>query len=96
MKTSKKIISSSIIIYALCTVFSCGESEADIIPNHNILAEKEAAVKLINKSTNDSVHSGSNLKLDENGNEITDPPQKDKDQWRQQSANILGHDQEDN
>ena len=54
----------------------------ETLPENNSLVEKEYQQKLSLKSANDSVVITSEIKFDENGNEIADPPPKDKDQWR--------------
>jgi hypothetical protein len=50
-------------------------------PENNSLAEKENQQKLYLKTEKDTMQT-TNLHFDENGNEIKDPPPRDKDQWK--------------
>lgn len=79
-KTS--VISISIILVALYSLQSCRQDNMDTSTENNSLVEKEYQQKLSLKSVNDSIVTTSEIKFDENGNEIADPPPKDKDQWR--------------
>lgn len=74
------VISISIILFTLCALQSCRQDEMDIVPKSKSLAEKENQQKLYLE--NDTLQTTSNLSFDVNGNEIKDPPPKDKDQWK--------------
>lgn len=76
------VISISIILFTLCALQSCRQDEMDIVPESNSLAEKENQQKLYLKTENDTLQTASNLSFDVDGNEIKDPPPKDKDQWK--------------
>ncbi|WP_312336265.1 hypothetical protein [Sphingobacterium sp.] len=76
------VISISIILFTLCALQSCRQDEMDIVPESNSLAEKENQQKLYLKTENDTLQTTSNLSFDVDGNEIKDPPPKDKDQWK--------------
>lgn len=76
------VISISVILFTLCTMHSCRQDEMDLRPENNNLAEKENQQKLYLKTEKDSMKTTSDLHFDENGNEIKDPPPKDKDQWK--------------
>ncbi|MDQ1805023.1 hypothetical protein RAH57_13570 [Chryseobacterium sp. CKR4-1] len=76
------VISISIILFTLCALQSCRQDEMQIVPEGNRLAEKENQQKLYLKTENDTLQTTSNLSFDVDGNEIKDPPQKDKDQWK--------------
>ncbi|WP_123868082.1 hypothetical protein [Chryseobacterium lactis] len=76
------VISISIILFTLCTLQSCRQDEMDIVPESKSLAEKENQQKLYLKTENDTLQTASNLSFDVDGNEIKDPPPKDKDQWK--------------
>ncbi|EFK36068.1 MULTISPECIES: hypothetical protein [Chryseobacterium] len=76
------VISISIILFILCTLQSCRQDEMEIVPEENSLAEKENQQKLYLKTENDTLQTTSNLSFDADGNEIKDPPPKDKDQWK--------------
>ncbi len=76
------VISISVILFTLCTLQSCRQDEMDLGPENNSLAEKENQQKLYLKTEKDTMQTTSNLYFDENGNEIKDPPPKDKDQWK--------------
>lgn len=54
----------------------------EIVPERNSLAEKENQQKIYLKTENDTLQTTSNLNFDAYGNEIKDPPPKDKDQWK--------------
>ncbi|WP_333621043.1 hypothetical protein [Sphingobacterium multivorum] len=76
------VISISIILFTLCALQSCRQDEMDIVPESSSLAEKENQQKLYLKTENDTLQTTSNLSFDVDGNEIKDPPPKDKDQWK--------------
>ncbi|WP_286770930.1 hypothetical protein [Sphingobacterium sp. 40-24] len=76
------VISISVILFTLCTLQSCRQDEMDLRPESNSLAEKESQQKLYLQTEKDTMQTTSNLYFDENGNEIKDPPPKDKDQWK--------------
>ncbi len=76
------VISISIILFTLCALQSCRQDEMDIVPESKSLAEKENQQKLYLKTENDTLQTASNLSFDVDGNEIKDPPPKDKDQWK--------------
>ncbi|WP_394678734.1 hypothetical protein [uncultured Sphingobacterium sp.] len=76
------VISISIILFSLCTLQSCRQDEMEIVPEKNSLAQKENQQKLYLKTENDTLQTTSNLSFDADGNEIKDPPPKDKDQWK--------------
>ncbi|PUV24403.1 hypothetical protein [Sphingobacterium athyrii] len=76
-----KVISLSIILLSLSVLHSCRQDEMDIAPENNNLVEKEYQEKVHLKTENDSTQTTASLYFDEKGNEIVDPPPKDKDQW---------------
>ncbi|WP_241282645.1 hypothetical protein [Chryseobacterium timonianum] len=76
------VISISIILFTLCGLQSCRQDEMDLVPESNSLVEKENQQKLYLKTENDTLQTTSNLSFDVDGNEIKDPPPKDKDQWK--------------
>lgn len=76
------VISISIILFTLCALQSCRQDEMDLVPESNSLVEKENQQKLYLKTENDTLQTTSNLSFDVDGNEIKDPPPKDKDQWK--------------
>ncbi|WP_353151558.1 hypothetical protein [Chryseobacterium sp.] len=76
------VISISIILFTLSALQSCRQDEMDLRPENNRLAQKENKQKLFLKTENDTLQTTANLQFDENGNEIKDPPPKDKDQWK--------------
>lgn len=82
--TMKKttVISISVILFILCTLQSCRQDGMDFGPENNRLVEKEYQQKLYLKTEKDTMQTTSNLQFDEDGNEIKDPPPKDKDQWK--------------
>lgn len=61
---------------------SCRQDEMDLRPENSNLAEKEIQQKHYLKTEKDTMKTTSDLHFDENGNEIKDPPPKDKDQWK--------------
>ncbi|WON94339.1 hypothetical protein [Sphingobacterium sp. UGAL515B_05] len=76
------VISILIILFTLCALQSCRQDEMDLVPESNSLVEKENQQKLYLKTENDTLQTTSNLSFDVDGNEIKDPPPKDKDQWK--------------
>lgn len=76
------VISISVILFTLCTLQSCREDEMVLIPESNSLAEKENQQNLYLKTETDSLQVPLDLQFDGDGNEIKDPPPKDKDQWK--------------
>ncbi|WP_156167757.1 hypothetical protein [Sphingobacterium sp. Ag1] len=76
------VISISVILFTLCALQSCRQDEMDIAPETSSLAEKENQQNLYLKTETDSLQTSSDLQFDGDGNEIKDPPPKDKDQWR--------------
>ncbi len=71
-----------IILLSVCVLQSCRQDEMDITPEHHHLVEKTSRQRLYLKTENDTMNATSNFTFDENGNEIVDPPPKDKDQWK--------------
>lgn len=76
------VISISIILFALYSLQSCRETEMDQVPESNVSVEKKYTKKEYMKTENDSLQSDSVVQFDEHGNEIIDPPPKDRDQWK--------------
>jgi len=77
-----KIISISIILVSLYALQSCRQEEMDQIPENDLSVEKNYTKKEYMKNENDSLKSNSVVQFDEHGNEIIDPPPKDRDQWK--------------
>ncbi|WP_426477518.1 hypothetical protein ACP3T3_20205 [Chryseobacterium sp. CBSDS_008] len=76
------VISISVVLITLCILQSCRQDEMDVAPERNSVVEKEIQQNLYLKTEKDTLQISSNTYLDENGNEIKDPPPKDKDQWK--------------
>lgn len=70
------------IFFSLCAMKSCREQEIDLLPEKADPAEKIHYEKVYMKTEKDSVESPRELYLDGNGNEVFDPPPKDRDQWK--------------
>ena len=81
MNTTKTIISISIVLFALSSIYSCRQDEMDIVPNNESLVSAEKKNNVSSKS-GDTLQASENLHNDQGGSEVADPPQKDKDQWR--------------
>ena len=90
MKRVKTIISISIVLFSLCNIYSCREDEMDIIPENKTSVVKTNQERNFESKKTDSSNATTNLLFDENGNQIADPPPRDKDQWRIPSQEILG------
>lgn len=71
------------MLFTLFTVQSCRQDENELVPDRNSLVKKKDQQKLYLKTANDTLKTTSNLSFDADGNEIKDPPPKDKDQWKQ-------------
>ncbi|MFC3356049.1 hypothetical protein [Sphingobacterium zeae] len=52
-------------------------------PEISNLGNKESRQSLLLKTEKDTLQTTANILLDQDGNEIKDPPPKDKDQWKQ-------------
>lgn len=66
----------------LCTVQSCERDDMNLAPEISNLGNKENKQNLSFKTEKDTLQTTSNILLDHDGNEIKDPPPKDKDQWK--------------
>ena len=85
MKRVKTVISISIILFSLCSSYSCRADEMDIVPENRTLVENINQGSHLEKSGTDSAQTKTAPLFDENGNPIADPPPRDKDQWRHKS-----------
>lgn len=80
---NKTVISISVFIFMLCTVQSCERDDMNLAPEISNLGSKGSKQNLLLKAEKDTLQMTTNILLDRDGNEIKDPPPKDKDQWKQ-------------
>lgn len=80
MKTT--IISIISIITCLFSLQSCRDSEMENLEEIKIQKEEKIPTKFYMKTENDSLETTNNSVLNENIDQETDPPPKDRGQWK--------------
>jgi hypothetical protein len=86
--TMKKttVISLLMLLPSLSALHSCRWEEMDPTPDDLTLANKKLTEEEYSKKENDSINAVVELTPDEDDSLPSDPPPKDKDQWRYSSV----------